>query len=158
MNDSLQITQPPKMTAQMVIRKPVREVFEAFINPDITSKFWFSKGSAPLQTDTTVTWEWEMYNVSAVVKVVAIEQDKSIIIDWGDEENGFTRVEWQLEATSDTSTFVTITEQGFAGTGDEVLAKALDSMGGFSYVLAGAKAWLEHDVALRLVEDHAPTA
>ena len=30
--------------AEMLIRKPVAEVFEAFINPDITSKFWFTKG------------------------------------------------------------------------------------------------------------------
>ncbi len=29
----------------MLIRKPVAEVFEAFVNPDITSKFWFTKGS-----------------------------------------------------------------------------------------------------------------
>jgi len=31
--------------AEMLIRKPVAEVFEAFINPEITSKFWFTRGS-----------------------------------------------------------------------------------------------------------------
>jgi uncharacterized protein YndB with AHSA1/START domain len=34
--------------AEMLIRKPVAEVFEAFINPEITSKFWFTSGSGRL--------------------------------------------------------------------------------------------------------------
>jgi len=29
--------------AQMLIRRPVPEVFEAFINPHITTRFWFTK-------------------------------------------------------------------------------------------------------------------
>jgi uncharacterized protein YndB with AHSA1/START domain len=35
----------PVAKAEMLTRKPVAEVFEAFVNPAITSKFWFSKGS-----------------------------------------------------------------------------------------------------------------
>ncbi len=27
---------------EMLIRKPIQEVFEAFINPEITTKFWFT--------------------------------------------------------------------------------------------------------------------
>ena len=48
--------------AEMLIRKPVVEVFEAFVNPAITSKFWFSKGSGRLQAGKEVTWDWEMYH------------------------------------------------------------------------------------------------
>ena len=40
--------------AEMLIRKPVAEVFEAFINPDITSKFWFTKGSERLEAGKQV--------------------------------------------------------------------------------------------------------
>jgi uncharacterized protein YndB with AHSA1/START domain len=40
-----QLTQTPMATAEMLIRRPVPEVFEAFVNPAITSKFWFTKGS-----------------------------------------------------------------------------------------------------------------
>ena len=35
---------------------------------------------------------------------------------------------------------------------------ALDSMGGFSLVLAALKAWLEHGIALNLVADRNPEA
>ena len=42
MND---IIQPPVAKAQMLVRRPVAEVFEAFIDPALTSRFWFSKAS-----------------------------------------------------------------------------------------------------------------
>ena len=35
--------------AEMIIRKPVAEVFEVFMDPAITSKFWFTKGSGRLE-------------------------------------------------------------------------------------------------------------
>jgi uncharacterized protein YndB with AHSA1/START domain len=44
----------------MLIRKPVAEVFEAFVNPDITMKFWFTKSSGRLEAGKQVQWEWEM--------------------------------------------------------------------------------------------------
>ena len=31
--------------AEMLIRKPVAEVFEAFVDPAITTQFWFTKSS-----------------------------------------------------------------------------------------------------------------
>jgi uncharacterized protein YndB with AHSA1/START domain len=39
------LTKAPVAVAEMLIRRPVAEVFEAFVNPDITSRFWFTKGS-----------------------------------------------------------------------------------------------------------------
>jgi hypothetical protein len=39
-----------------------------------------------------------------------------------------------------------------------MLAAACDSTQGFSFVLAGAKALLEHGIELNLVGDHAPDA
>lgn len=35
--------------AQMMIRKPVAEVFEAFVDPEITVNFWFTKSSNRLE-------------------------------------------------------------------------------------------------------------
>jgi uncharacterized protein YndB with AHSA1/START domain len=34
--------------AEMLICKPANEVFEAIINPEITTKFWFTKSSGRL--------------------------------------------------------------------------------------------------------------
>jgi len=64
--------------------------------------------------------------------------------------------EWKFEARGNGATFVTIETSGFRGSDSEIIAQALDSKGGFTSVLAGCKALLEHDVALNLVGDQCP--
>jgi uncharacterized protein YndB with AHSA1/START domain len=39
----------PVVKAQMLIRKPVKDVFEAFVNPAITTKFGFTKSTGRLE-------------------------------------------------------------------------------------------------------------
>ncbi len=140
--------------AEMLIRKPVAEVFDAFINPEITTKFWFTKSSGRLEVGTTILWEWEMYGVSTQVKVKDIEENKRILIEWDEGDT----VEWLFVARSDTETFVTITNSGFTGSRDEIVAQALGSMGGFTMVLCGLKAYLEHNIMLNAIADRSPDA
>ena len=149
--------QAPVVNAQMLIRKPVAEVFEAFVDPAITSRFWFSKGSGRLEAGKRVRWDWEMYGVSTEVDVKAIEQNKRILIEWDGPDHP-NAVEWTFEPKGEERTFVTVKNWGFAGEPDAVVAKALDSMGGFSLVLAALKAFLEHGIEPNLVVDHAPDA
>ena len=139
----------------MLIRKPIAEVFEAFINPEITTKFWFTKSSGRLEVGKQVTWTWEMYDVSTQVNVKEIEHHKRILIDWpyGDVP---TAVEWIFTPYGDDATYVTITNSGFKGDGDKVVNDALDSKGGFTWVLAGLKAFLEHGIQLNLIADAFP--
>jgi uncharacterized protein YndB with AHSA1/START domain len=89
------------------------------------------------------------------VAVKAVEQDRRILIEWGSPD-ATTTVEWQFTARPDQTTFVDISNRGFQGNGDEVVKQALDSTGGFALVLAGAKAFLEHGIALNLVADRFP--
>jgi uncharacterized protein YndB with AHSA1/START domain len=138
----------------MLIRRPVADVFEAFVNPDITTKFWFTASSGRLEAGRQVHWEWEMYGFAVQVKARAIEPNKRIVIEW----SGYkipTTVEWTFEPRGDT-TFVTVTESGFGGSHEDVMRQVGDSAGGFSFVLAGLKAWLEHNVRLNLVLDRHP--
>ena len=65
-------------------------------------------------------------------------------------------VEWEFIPQSDGVTYVKIRSWGFSGNNDEIVAKAIDSMGGFTLVLAGLKALLEHGIELNLVADHVP--
>jgi uncharacterized protein YndB with AHSA1/START domain len=145
----------PIVKAQMLIRKPVAEVFEAFVDPAITTKFWFTKSSGRMEPGKEIQWDWEMYGVSALVTVKAVEEDNRILIEWDDPP---CPVEWQFDPRPDNTTLVTITNWGFSGNEDQVIAKAIDSMGGFTSVLAGLKALLEHNVVLNLVADHHPDA
>jgi uncharacterized protein YndB with AHSA1/START domain len=145
----------PIMKTGMLIRRPVAEVFEAFVDPDITSKFWFSKGSGRLEVGRQVQWDWEQYAISVPVTVKTIETDRRIVIAWPGYRNP-TTVEWQFEPQSDGTTFVRISESGFTGEAEDLVKQVADSTQGFTLVLAGLKALLEHGVRLNLVADRFP--
>lgn len=144
-----------KAKAEMLIRKPVAEVFEAFIDPEMTSKFWFTRGSGRLEPGAQIQWDWDMYDVSTQVNVKDVEKNKLILIEWGDPGET-TTVEWIFTPYGDGATFVSITNFGFQGDADSVVAQALDSTGGFTWVLAGLKAYLEHNIRLNLIADRFP--
>ena len=152
----MEIQDVPVAKTEMLIRKPVSEVFEAFVNPAITSKFWFTKGSGRLEAGKQIRWDWEMYDVSVDVNVKAIEKDKRILIEWGAKGGPPTKVEWVFSSRPNRTTLVSVTNTGFSGDGDEVVKQALDSTGGFTLVLAGLKAFLEHNIALNLIADRFP--
>ncbi|MEO6315058.1 MAG: SRPBCC family protein [Chitinophagaceae bacterium] len=141
--------------AQMRIRKPVSEVFQAFINPELTKHFWFTNGSDILEVGKEVTWTWEMYNFSTKVIATEILTDKKITISWF-TTNPPTTVDFDFKTLSDGTTFVTIKHYGFDETGDELIEVLKDATGGFTIVLAGLKAFLEHNINLNLVADKFP--
>jgi len=141
--------------AEMLIRKPVSEVFEAFVNPEITSKFWFTKGSGKLQEDEKTQWSWEMYGFSLSVMTHVLQENKKIVIEWGDPDES-TLVEWIFTPINGNETFVSITNSGFKGDHDKIIDQVRNSTEGFTLVLAGAKAYLEHHILLNLVLDRFP--
>lgn len=136
--------------AEMLIRRPVTDVFEAFVDPAITSKFWFTQGSARLEAGKTVRWDWQMYGFSQQVDVLAVEVNKRIVVQWRAYGEP-TPIEWLFAPRPDGTTFVSITNSGFSDA-----QQALGSTEGFAFVLAGAKAFLEHDIMLNLVLDRFP--
>jgi uncharacterized protein YndB with AHSA1/START domain len=140
---------------EMLIRRPVVEVFEAFINPEITTKFWFTKSSGRLETGKQIRWEWEMYNSGTDVKVKVIEPNKRILVDWMAFGRP-TTVEWIFTPRPDNTTFVSIKNNGFQGTEEEIAEQAVSSTEGFTFVLAGLKALLEHNINLNLIADRFP--
>ena len=42
---TMELAEPPVAKVELLIRKPVAEVFEAFIDPGIITKFWFDRSS-----------------------------------------------------------------------------------------------------------------
>ena len=144
----------PVAKAEMLIRKPVAEVFAAFVDPAITANFWFTPGSGRLEPGARVQWEWEMYGASAEVDVLEMEPERRILVAWPGE-HGPTTVEWRFTPLGG-GTFVSITNSGFAGDVDHMVQQAIEATEGFTLVLAGLKAYLEHGVRLGLVADRFP--
>jgi uncharacterized protein YndB with AHSA1/START domain len=147
----------PVAKAQMLIRRPVSEVFEALVDPAVTSRFWFSRSSGRLEAGSRVRWEWEMYGVGTDVEVKQVEPNRRLLIEWTGPDHP-TSVGWTFEPRGEAATFVVVRHWGFEGDATKIVEQALESAGGFSFVLAGMKAFLEHGIELQLIADHDPDA
>ncbi|MBZ9806484.1 MULTISPECIES: SRPBCC family protein [unclassified Mesorhizobium] len=149
----MEIREPPTAEAAMLIRRPVSDVFEAIVDPAITTKFWFTHSSGRLDGGRPVQWEWRMYGVSTTAVVNEIVRNEKIVMQWNDPP---ATVVWTFTEMPGDATFLEVRNFGFAGNGDEQVKQAVDSTNGFSLVLAGAKAWLEQGLTLDLIGDRHP--
>ncbi|MDQ0594116.1 uncharacterized protein YndB with AHSA1/START domain [Chryseobacterium ginsenosidimutans] len=139
--------------AQMLIRKSIEDVFEAFINPEITTNFWFTESTGRLEEGKTVTWEWEMYGARMDVKVLQVIQNQLIKTEWGEPS---TYVDYEFKEM-EKGTLVVIKSYGFSQQGEDLLKIINDNTGGFTTVLDGCKAYLEYGINLGLIEDKFPS-
>ena len=108
-----------------------------------------------LEVGREVRWAWEMYSIDIPVTVIAVEPASAA----GRRVAGAGRSDdrgMDLRGAARWTTFVRITNSGFAGDGDALVQQVTDSTQGFSLVLAGLKALLEHGVRLNLVADRYP--
>lgn len=144
----------PIIETQMLIRKPVAEVFNAFIDPEITKQFWFSSSTGRLEQQKTVVWSWLKYRVKSVVKILSMQEDKNIKITWGEPQ---TTVEFIFEKVTNDQTYVKIRNYDIYLQDDELITFIVDATGGFTTVLDGLKAYLEQGIKLNLVEDKFPS-
>ncbi|MBZ9815546.1 SRPBCC family protein [Mesorhizobium sp. CA7] len=149
----MELRESPIAETAMLIRRPVAEVFEAIVDPAVTTKFWFTHSSGRLNEGKPVEWEWRMYGVSTKVEVSEIVPNEKIVMQWSDPP---TTVVWTFTEMPDEATFLEIRNFGFAGSADEQVKQAVESTGGFSLVLAGAKTWLEQGLTLGLIADRHP--
>jgi uncharacterized protein YndB with AHSA1/START domain len=140
----------------MLIRRPARDVFAALTDPALTTRFWFTKSSGPVTHGAELTWTWEMYGVSSAVSVTDVEQDRLLRFTWSGYDPAHpTTVEFRFVPWAE-GTYVQVTETGFSGGGDTQVSRALDAAQGFTFLLSSLKAFLEHDVVLRVVLDAHP--
>ncbi|MEO3876223.1 SRPBCC family protein [Nonomuraea sp. B12E4] len=153
----LEISAVPEAKAGMLIRRRPAEVFQAIVDPEITTKIWYTKSSGNMTPGAELLWEWEMYGASSRVVVKEVEENSRILFTWsGYTPDNPTTVEFRFISASGGTTYVQVTESGFTGSGDEVVQYAIDSTGGFTFLISGLKALLEHDLPLGLIGDAHP--
>lgn len=143
----------PNVEVSTLIRRPPAEVFAAFVDPAITTRFWFTKSSGPLARGVTVRWEWEMYGVGDTVRVKDFEEPERLVLEMG--VGGGTIAEFRFVRREE-GTVITVIESGFCGTADEAIAYVAGSTGGYTTALCAAKALLEHGIELGAVRDKFP--
>ncbi|HVI48631.1 MAG TPA: SRPBCC domain-containing protein [Chitinophaga sp.] len=151
----LQNDAAPVVKAEMLIRKPVQDVYEAMIDPSVTANFWYSKGKGRLETGKVSEWIWERYNANVQVSPHRMETGSLVAFTWNNGDIS-TTVEWVFKPLSDDTTFLSITEQGWSKDMPNLLQTLVGQTEGWTIVLAGLKAYLEHGVRLNLVDDRFP--
>ena len=141
--------------ARILIRKPPAAVFDAFVDADTMSKFWFTRRDQGLREGETVLWYiGQGDDAPAIeVRVKALKHPERIQIEWG-QDGQFTQVDWKINSTATGDTLLTVEESGFTGSADQIIARALDSTGGFNQVIVALKALLEHGATINVVADH----
>ncbi|MFC2252712.1 SRPBCC domain-containing protein [Labrys portucalensis] len=141
----------PKFRVSARIAKPVREVFEAVVNPGKLSAYFTTVGgaSAPLAAGATVVW-WG----KVPVEVDEVMADSHIVLRWDGPEPADgaarykTRIEMNFEALEDDATLVTIAETGWSEDAQGQHASYLNCEG-WSQMLCCLKAYLEYGINLR---------
>ncbi|MET0544907.1 MAG: SRPBCC domain-containing protein, partial [Caulobacterales bacterium] len=132
--------------AEMLIHRPAQDVFDAFVQPDMLTKFWLSKASAALAPHETTHWEFMVKGASTDIRVECFDPPERLFFRFADD----SKVELCFKERDDGSTHVTV--KNFELRNAEA---AVDSTEGFTLVLSDLKTLLETGKSANLVRDKA---
>jgi uncharacterized protein YndB with AHSA1/START domain len=95
-----------------------------------------------------------MYDHSVDVDVDMVGENERLVMRWpAYQGRGETTVEWTCTSRTNDTTFVGVTNTGFTGAQEAIATQAIEATAGFTLVLAGMKALLEHGIELNLIRD-----
>ncbi|MBN1612481.1 MAG: SRPBCC domain-containing protein [Polyangiaceae bacterium] len=135
----------------MLIRRPVEEVFDAFVRPEQLTRFWLRSAAAPLAPGRTVRWEFLVPGASVDTTVDALERNLQLAVRWSDG----TRVRWRFESRPDSASTVEVEQSGYTGTEAEAAEAAIEATQGFTIVLCDLKTLLETGTSHNITRDKA---
>lgn len=138
------------------IARPVADVFEAVADPAKLSGYFTTGGAkGRLEAGATVTWDFHDFPGAFPVHVIEVTKNCRIVLQWGAEdgvEEGLppylTTVTMEFAALDDGRTLVTISEEGWRQTPGGLKA-SYGNCQGWSQMLSGMKAFVEHGINLR---------
>ncbi|MFE4352207.1 SRPBCC family protein [Peribacillus butanolivorans] len=135
-----------QVTTKFKILKPVNEVFEAIVDPEKMSNYWFSSGTGRVERGKTITWRYDEYNAEGVINVLEVEEDKKIVFSWGGYGQE-TVVTITLKELDNTSTIIEVNELGFKEDDPEIVNKMIGQKEGWVYMLTCLKGYLENGIS-----------
>jgi uncharacterized protein YndB with AHSA1/START domain len=141
----------PEVVVDMLVRRPPKDVWDAFADPDRIRRFWLARSSGPLRDGAVVHWTFKVAGAETDVAVVRAVPGELLDLRWDDGQPLVITFEDRGDAT-----LVQIRVTDFPG--DTPAANAVESMSGFTLVLASLKMWLEHGIEGDLMYDKFPDA
>jgi uncharacterized protein YndB with AHSA1/START domain len=136
-------------TCSMIIRRPVAEVFHAFVDPTMITRFWLEATTGPLARGAQVTWRFLVPGATETVTVTALEDQRRLAFDWSDG----IHVDMGFAPFGQDGTRVVVEATGFQGKAAE--ASVIGATEGFTIVLCDLKTLLETGRSAGLVKDKA---
>ncbi|MCZ8521442.1 MULTISPECIES: SRPBCC family protein [Paenibacillus] len=130
---------------KMIIERPAHEVFEAFVDPERISQFWFSSSSCRWEEGKTVTLRYDEYQAILDIDILEMVKDQRIVFRWGGDGDPH-RITIVLDAVEPASTCIEVTEEGFKEGDADYIRLLVDNKEGWVYVLTCLKAYLEFGV------------
>ncbi|KON67834.1 hypothetical protein AKG34_02675 [Peribacillus butanolivorans] len=134
-----------QVTTKFKILKPVNEVYEAIVDPEKMSNYWFSSGTGRVEQGKTITWRYDEYNGEVVINVLEVEEDKKIVFSWGGYGQE-TVVTITLKELDNTRTIIEVNELGFKEDDPEIINKMIGQKEGWVYMLTCLKGYLENGI------------
>ena len=139
----------PIAKVSQLIRCPVADAFDAFVDPARITQFWLAATSAPLVKGAEVTWQFMVPGATERTRVTELKPPTQIAFDWSDGVS--VRIDFDAREANETRIRVEVT--GFAG--DSAVDQALNATEGFAIVLCDLKTLLESGRSANLVRDKA---
>jgi uncharacterized protein YndB with AHSA1/START domain len=135
--------------ATILIRRPIGDVFEAFVRPEIITRFWLEATSAPLAKGVEITWRFMVPGASETVRVISFEPPNLIAFEWSDGK----RVTLSFGIFKPGITVLTAEMAGFDSKAE--VSEIVNATEGFTIVLCDLKTLLESGESANLVRDKA---
>lgn len=130
--------------ASIGIQKPIEEVFESIVDPEIMVNYFISKSSGRMKSGQEIHWEFPEFEDSFPVSIREIRENEYISFVWDTD----SVVEIKLESLAKGDTVVRVFEEGHQSD-DEGIKWAIGQSEGWANFLACMKAWLEYGIHLR---------
>ncbi len=136
-----------KFTVAVRISKPLPEVFKAFTDNEIITKYFVTSASAPIKAaGDKITWSWGEHK--SEITVTEFEENKKVVFTWpGFKVNYDINVTFIFEEVEG-KTRVSVTEEGYKNDEDGINSSFMNNAG-WKEMLLSLKAWVMHNVDLR---------
>ena len=118
------------------IRRPVSEVFNAFVEPTTLTRFWLQSASGPLSEGATVEWHFMVPGATDTVTVLEFQLNHRLVLRWSDGSS----VSMEFTEYSAGETLVSIATSSLEQDEIETIVGTTE---GFSLVLCDLKTLLE---------------
>lgn len=138
----------PAAKAAIQIGKPVEEVFEAIVNPEIMRNYFISASTGRMTAGASLTWRFPEFDGDVPVNVKEVEPTSLVRFGW--DVNGHELVcSIRLEPFADGKATVVKIEESSPGGYDPGQEWLVGNTEGWANFCACMKAWLEYGVHLR---------